>query len=78
MARISSIVSSAAGVGCERVVAVSEYPTSRTVILLVEGEDRRYVHVFGANRAYTAVPAHGATANERLKAIENAPMYAPR
>ena len=30
----------------------TEYPTSETVILLVEGEDRRYLHSFGANRAF--------------------------
>src|SRR4030043_77694 len=31
-------------VGCDHVVQVSNYPTSKTVILLVEGQDRRYIH----------------------------------
>ena len=41
-------------IGCERVVITEAYPTSKTVILLVEGQDRRYIHVFGANRAFMA------------------------
>ena len=41
------------GVGCEKIVSVEEYPTSRTVILLIDGQDRRYLHVPGANRAFT-------------------------
>jgi len=41
------------GVGCEQVVYTDRYPTSKTVILLVEGQDRRYIHVFGANQALT-------------------------
>ena len=41
------------GVGCEHVTRTAQYPTSKTVILLVEGQDRRYIHVFGANRAFT-------------------------
>lgn len=41
------------GVNCGAVVRTDRFPTSRTVILLVEGEDRRYLHVFGANRAFT-------------------------
>ena len=41
------------GVGCQPLVRTDKYPTSRTVILLVEGQDRRYLHVFGANRALT-------------------------
>lgn len=40
-------------VGTSRVVRVDRYPTSKTVILLVEGRDRRYLHVTGANRAFT-------------------------
>jgi sugar/nucleoside kinase (ribokinase family) len=43
----------AAQVNCDQVVYSSKYPTSETVILLVEGEDRRYLHTFGANRALT-------------------------
>jgi sugar/nucleoside kinase (ribokinase family) len=39
-------------VSCSRVVRVEDYPTSKTVILLVEREDRRYLHMPGANRAF--------------------------
>ena len=41
----------AAGVGCRQVHRLDSHPTSKTVILLVEGQDRRYIHVFGANAA---------------------------
>ena len=41
------------GVGCQHVVATDLYPTSKTVILVVEGQDRRYIHMFGANKAFT-------------------------
>lgn len=44
----------AAHVGCDRIAYVPDYATSRTVILLVEGQDRRYIHMFGANAAFTA------------------------
>ncbi|MBP6508509.1 MAG: carbohydrate kinase family protein [Opitutaceae bacterium] len=40
-------------IGCSQMVYTDAYPTSKTVILLVEGQDRRYIHVFGANRALT-------------------------
>lgn len=40
------------GVGCAEIRRLDDYPTSKTVILLVEGEDRRYVHVFGANAGF--------------------------
>jgi sugar/nucleoside kinase (ribokinase family) len=40
-------------VGCDAIVALPHYPTSKTVILLVEGQDRRYIHTFGANAAFT-------------------------
>jgi sugar/nucleoside kinase (ribokinase family) len=40
------------GVGCQRIVYTDQYPTSKTVILLVAGQDRRYIHSFGANAAY--------------------------
>lgn len=40
-------------VGASRVVRVEQYPTSRTIILLIEGQDRRYLHVIGANNAFT-------------------------
>lgn len=39
-------------VGVSRVMRVEQYPTSRTVILLIEGQDRRYLHVIGANQAF--------------------------
>jgi sugar/nucleoside kinase (ribokinase family) len=42
-----------ATVGCGRIVRSDSLPTSKTVILLVEGEDRRYIHAFGANRAFS-------------------------
>lgn len=40
------------GVGVDQVLAAEGFPTSRTVIVLVAGQDRRYLHVFGANRAF--------------------------
>jgi sugar/nucleoside kinase (ribokinase family) len=40
-------------VGFSRVARVEGYRTSKTIILLVEGQDRRYLHVAGANRAFT-------------------------
>ena len=36
-------------VGCNQIAAVDE-PTSQTVILLEKGQDRRYLHMFGANK----------------------------
>jgi sugar/nucleoside kinase (ribokinase family) len=42
----------AAGVGCEQILCIDSHPTSKTVILLVEGEDRRFLHNFGANSAF--------------------------
>jgi sugar/nucleoside kinase (ribokinase family) len=41
------------GVGCSRLVYSDSLPTSKTVILLVEGQDRRYIHSFGANAGFT-------------------------
>src|SRR5687768_12015783 len=41
------------GVGCTQIVRSDRDQTSKTVILLVDGEDRRYLHVFGANKAFT-------------------------
>lgn len=41
----------ALGVGASQIVRTPDLPTSRTVILLIEGEDRRYFHVTGANKA---------------------------
>ncbi len=43
-----------AGIGCRQLVYAEKYPTSRTLILLIEGQDRRYFHMFGANAAFTA------------------------
>lgn len=43
-----------AGVQCGRIVRSRELPTSKTVVLLVSGEDRRYLHNFGANAAFGA------------------------
>jgi sugar/nucleoside kinase (ribokinase family) len=42
----------AAGVDCRQVIRLDTHPTSKTVILLVEGQDRRFIHVFGANAAF--------------------------
>jgi sugar/nucleoside kinase (ribokinase family) len=41
-----------AQVDCHQLACTAEYPTSETVILLVAGEDRRYLHSFGANQAF--------------------------
>ena len=41
------------GVGCGRVVGIPGLPTSKTVVLLVAGQDRRYIHSFGANAGFT-------------------------
>jgi len=40
------------GVGCNQVRRLDSHPTSKTIILLVEGQDRRYLHSFGANAAF--------------------------
>jgi sugar/nucleoside kinase (ribokinase family) len=42
------------GIGRQGVLASKELPTSQTVILLVEGQDRRYIHLFGANAGFAA------------------------
>lgn len=42
------------GVGTAQAACTGAHPTSRTVILLVDGEDRRYIHTFGANKAFAA------------------------
>ena len=39
-------------IGTDGLVYTDDYPTSQTTILLVEGQDRRFIHVFGANSAY--------------------------
>ena len=41
-----------AGVGCGQVRRIDALPTSKTIILLVEGEDRRFLHNFGANAVF--------------------------
>ena len=41
------------GVDCGGIVETDRLATSKTVILLVKGEDRRYIHSFGANAALT-------------------------
>ena len=46
------------GVGCDRIVRIGDHATSETVILLVEGQDRRYVHVFGV---FSSNPPSGTT-----------------
>lgn len=43
-----------AGVDTAALVRKPDSPTSKTVILLIEGEDRRFIHSFGANAALTA------------------------
>ena len=42
----------ASHVNFDHVSTSPRLPTSQTVILLVKGEDRRYIHVFGANREF--------------------------
>ena len=39
-------------VGCDQITAVDE-PTSQTLILLEKGQDRRYLHMFGANKRFS-------------------------
>jgi sugar/nucleoside kinase (ribokinase family) len=48
----------AAQVNCDQLAYTAEHPTSETVILLVAGEDRRYLHSFGANRAFKVSDIH--------------------
>jgi sugar/nucleoside kinase (ribokinase family) len=40
-------------VGVSQVTLVKGKPTSKTVILLIEGQDRRYLHLVGANQAFS-------------------------
>jgi sugar/nucleoside kinase (ribokinase family) len=40
-------------VGCSKVTRAEGYFTSKTVILLIQGQDRRYLHCVGANQAFT-------------------------
>lgn len=39
-------------IGCTGIVRLEGFQTSKTVILLIEGHDRRYLHIFGANQAF--------------------------
>lgn len=41
----------ARGVDMSRVAVSDEYQTSQSMVLLCRGQDRRFVHTFGANRA---------------------------
>jgi sugar/nucleoside kinase (ribokinase family) len=41
------------GVNAARVREADGLPTSQTIVLLIDGEDRRYVHVVGANAAFS-------------------------
>ncbi|MDX2140074.1 MAG: carbohydrate kinase family protein [Chloroflexota bacterium] len=38
-----------AGVGCQHIITSAALPTSQTIVLLVKGDDRRFIHLFGAN-----------------------------
>ena len=40
------------GIGCSGLVRTDRFPTSRTIVLLVKGQDRRFIHMFGANKAF--------------------------
>lgn len=40
-------------IGTSGVLPVARWPTSKTVILLIQGQDRRYFHVAGANQCFT-------------------------
>lgn len=52
-ARVLETAFQAQGVGTAQLVTTAEFATSQTVILLVTGQDRRYIHNFGANQAFT-------------------------
>ena len=41
------------GVDCEGIIRSDRLPTSKTVVLIVAGEDRRYIHAFGANAEFS-------------------------
>jgi len=42
-----------AGVDVRGVIRSNEFETSKTIVLTLEGEDRRFLHLFGANGALT-------------------------
>jgi sugar/nucleoside kinase (ribokinase family) len=41
-------------IDCGRVTRSADLPTSKTIVLVIENEDRRYIHTFGANAAFGA------------------------
>ena len=41
------------GINCDNLVQAADHATSKTVILLIEGHDRRYFHMVGANSEFT-------------------------
>jgi sugar/nucleoside kinase (ribokinase family) len=41
-----------AGIGAQHITVSATTPTSQTVILLVRGQDRRFLHMFGANSEF--------------------------
>jgi sugar/nucleoside kinase (ribokinase family) len=43
----------AAGVGCQHITVSATLPTSQTIVLLVKGDDRRFIHLFGANAEFS-------------------------
>ena len=71
------------GVGTAGITYVDGHQTSQTVILLVEGEDRRFIHMFGANRAFTVDHVDRdlhrgvsrALASARLEEVEPSLLY---
>ena len=54
------------GIDCKYLTTDETEPTSKTIIVLVEGQDRRYLHNFGANAAFSARHIH----REWLKGLE--------
>jgi sugar/nucleoside kinase (ribokinase family) len=42
-----------AGIGSQHITFSDTEPTSQTVILLVRGQDRRFLHMFGANKEFS-------------------------
>ncbi len=42
-----------AGAGSQHISFSETKPTSQTVVLLVRGQDRRYIHIFGANAEFS-------------------------
>ena len=42
-------------VDCTQVKSTADHPTSQTIILLIEGQDRRFLHSFGTNRFFSVL-----------------------